>query len=173
MLNNENRSTPYIGHTDCPRPVSPVLVKSLWVVAFLLLIAAIVCTVIREGAFVSLPFLIFGPSFLIGYLETRNKQAAYSRYTNGRVVDKVAEMHGRTCYVLPIIEYEVDGKTYRAKGNVSNRDYVLGEEAWVYFNPDAPQQATQEFVFTRKIAPVLGGIAWGVGILLLVGAIWI
>ena len=173
MPNNENRSTPYIGHTDCPRPVSPVLVKGLWVVAFLLLIAAIVCTVIRYEAIFSSPFLIFGPSFLIGYLGTRNKQAAYSRYTNGRVVDKVVEMHGRSCYVLPIIEYEVDGKTYRAKGNVSNRDYVLGEEAWVYFNPDAPQQATQEFVFTRKIAPVLGGIAWGVGIFLLVGAIWI
>ena len=169
MPNNENRS-PYVGHTDCPRPVSVVLVKSLWVVAFLLLIAAIVCTVIRYEAIFSSPFLIFGPSFLIGYLEMRNKRAAYSRYTNGRVVDKVVEMHGRTCSVLPIIEYEVDGKTYRAKGNVSNRDYVIGEEAWVYFNPDVPQQATQEFVFTRKIAPIIGGIAWGVGVILLVSA---
>ena len=169
MSNTENRS-PYVGHTDCPRPVSVVLVKSLWVVAFLLLIAAIVCEAIYDGAFISFPFLIFGPSFLIGYLEMRNKKAAYSRYTNGRVVDKVVEMHGRTCSVLPIIEYEVDGKTYRAKGNVSDRDYVIGEEAWVYFNPDAPQQATQEFVFTRKIAPIIGGIAWGVGVILLVSA---
>ena len=169
MSNTENRS-PYVGHTDCPRPVSVVLVKSLWVVAFLLLIAAIVCEAIYDGAFISFPFLIFGPSFLIGYLEMRNKKAAYSRYTNGRVVDKVVEMHGRTCSVLPIIEYEVDGKTYRAKGNVSDRDYVIGEEAWVYFNPDAPRQATQEFVFTRKIAPIIGGIAWGVGVILLVSA---
>ena len=172
MSNTENRSS-YVGHTDCPRPVSVVLVKSLWVVAFLLLIAAIVCEAIYDGAFISFPFLIFGPSFLIGYLEMRNKRAAYSRYTNGRVVDKVAEMHGRTCYVLPIIEYEVDGKTYRAKGNVSNRDYVIGEEAWVYFNPDAPQQATQEFVFTRTFVPVLGAIAWGMGIVLLACAMMI
>ena len=172
MSNTENRS-PYVGHTDCPRPVSVVLVKSLWVVAFLLLIAAIVCEAIYDGAFISFPFLIFGPSFLIGYLEMRNKRAAYSRYTNGRVVDKVAEMHGRTCYVLPIIEYEVDGKTYRAKGNVDNREYVIGEEAWVYFTPDAPQQATQEFVFTRKIAPILGGIVWCVGVILLVSSMFV
>ena len=150
--------------------MSPVLVKGLWVVAFLLLIAAIVCEAIYDGAFISFPFLIFGPSFLIGYLEMRNKRAAYSRYTNGRVVDKVTELHGRSRYILPIIEYEVDGKTYRAKGNVSDRDYVIGEEAWVYFNPDAPQQATQEFVFIRKIAPIIGGIAWGVGVILLVSA---
>ena len=169
MPDNDNRS-PYVGHTDCPRPVSVVLVRGLWIVAFLLLIAAIVCEAIYDGAFISFPFLIFGPSFLIGYLEMRNKKAAYSRYTNGRVVDKVVEMHGRTCSVLPIIEYEVGGKTYRAKGNVSDRDYVIGEEAWVYFNPDAPQQATQEFVFTRKIAPIIGGIAWGVGVILLVSA---
>ena len=172
MSNTENRSH-YVGHTDCPRPVSVVLVKSLWVAAFLLLIAAIVCEAIYDGAFISFPFLIFGPSFLIGYLEMRNKRAAYSRYTNGRVVDKVVEMHGRSCYVLPIIEYEVDGKTYRAKGNVSNRDYVIGEEAWVYFNPDAPQQATQEFVFTRTFVPVLGAIAWGMGIVLLACAMMI
>ena len=172
MSNTENRS-PYVGHTDCPRPVSVVLVKSLWVVAFLLLITAIVCVAIYDGAFISFPFLIFGPSFLIGYLEMRNKRAAYSRYTNGRVVDKVVEMHGRSCYVLPIIEYEVDGKTYRAKGNVSNRDYVIGEEAWVYFNPDAPQQATQTFAFTRKIAPIIGGIAWGVGVILLVSSMFV
>ena len=169
MSNTENRS-PYVGHTDCPHPVSVVLVKSLWVVAFLLLIAAIVCEAIYDGAFISLPFLIFGSSFLIGYLEMRNKKAAYSRYTNGRVVDKVTELHGRSYYILPIIEYEVDGKTYRAKGNVDNRDYVIGEEAWVYFNPDAPQQATQEFVFTRKIAPILGGIVWCVGVILLVSS---
>ena len=172
MSNTENRS-PYVGHTDCPRPVSVVLVKSLWVVAFLLLIAAIVCEAIYDGAFISFPFLIFGPSFLIGYLEMRNKRAAYSRYTNGRVVDKVVEMHGHSCYVLPIIEYEVDGKTYRAKGNVDNRDYVIGEEAWVYFNPDAPQQATQEFVFTRKIAPIIGGIVWCVGVILLVSSMFV
>ena len=172
MSNTENRS-PYVGHTDCPRPVSVVLVKSLWVVAFLLLIAAIVCEAIYDGAFISFPFLIFGPSFLIGYLEMRNKRAAYSRYTNGRVVDKVVEMHGRSCYVLPIIEYEVDGKTYRAKGNVDNRDYVIGEEAWVYFNPDAPQPATQTFAFTRRIAPIIGGIAWGVGVILLVSSMFV
>ena len=172
MPDNANRS-PYVGHTDCPRPVSVVLVKGLWVVAFLLLIAAIVCEAIYDGAFISFPFLIFGPSFLIGYLEMRNKKAAYSRYTNGRVVDKVVEMHGRSCYVLPIIEYEVDGKTYRAKGNVSNRDYVLGEEAWVYFNPDAPQQATQTFAFTRRIVPILGGIVWCVGVILLVSSMFV
>ena len=169
MPDNDNRS-PYVGHTDCPRPVPVVWVKGLWIVAFLLLIAAIVCEAIYDGAFISFPFLIFGPSFLIGYLEMRNKRAAYSRYTNGRVVDKVVEMHGRSCYVLPIIEYEVDGKTYRAKGNVDNRDYVIGEEAWVYFNPDAPQQATQTFAFTRRIVPIIGGIAWGVGVILLVSA---
>lgn len=172
MPNNENRSS-YIGHTDCPRPVSPVLVKGLWVAAFLLLIAAIVCTVLYEGAFVSLPFLIFGPTFLIGYLETRNKRAAYSRYTDGRVVDKVVEIHGRSVYVLPIIEYEADVKTYRAKGNRSDRDYVIGDVAWVYYNPDAPAQATQEFVFTRTFVPVLGAIAWGLGIILLAGAMMI
>ena len=172
MPDNDNRS-PYVGHTDCPRPVSVVLVKSLWVVAFLLLIAAIVCEAIYDGAFISFPFLIFGPSFLIGYLEMRNKKAAYSRYTNGRVVDKVTELHGRSRYILPIIEYEVDGKTYRAKGNVSDRDYVIGEEAWVYFNPDVPQQATQEFVFTRKIAPIIGGIVWGVGVILLVSSMFV
>ena len=172
MSNTENRS-PYVGHTDCPRPVSVVLVKGLWVVAFLLLIAAIVCEAIYDGAFISFPFLIFGPSFLIGYLEMRNKRAAYSRYTNGRVVDKVVEMHGRSYYILPIIEYEVDGKTYRAKGNVDNRDYVIGEEAWVYFNPDAPQQATQTFAFTRRIAPIIGGIAWGVGVILLVSSMFV
>ena len=169
MSNTENRS-PYVGHTDCPRPVSVVLVKGLWVVAFFLLIAAIVCEAIYDGAFISFPFLIFGPSFLIGYLEMRNKRAAYSRYTNGRVVDKVTELHGRSRYILPIIEYEVDGKTYRAKGNVSDRDYVIGEEAWVYFNPDVPRQATQEFVFTRKIAPIIGVIVWCVGVILLVSA---
>ena len=125
---------------------------------------------IRYEAIFSSPFLIFGPSFLIGYLEMRNKRAAYSRYTNGRVVDKVTELHGRSRYILPIIEYEVDGKTYRAKGNVDNRDYVIGEEAWVYFNPDAPQQATQEFVFTRRIAPIIGVIVWCVGVILLVSA---
>ena len=172
MSNTENRS-PYVGHTDCPRPVSVVLVKGLWVVAFFLLIAAIVCEAIYDGAFISFPFLIFGPSFLIGYLEMRNKRAAYSRYTNGRVVDKVTELHGRSRYILPIIEYEVDGKTYRAKGNVSDRDYVIGEEAWVYFNPDAPQQATQEFVFTRKIAPIIGGIVWCVGVILLVSSMFV
>ena len=172
MPNDENRSS-YIGHTDCPRPVSPVLVKGLWVVAFLLLIAAIVCEAIYDGAFISSPFLIFGPSFLIGYLEMRNKRAAYSRYTNGRVVDKVTELHGRSYDIFPIIEYEVDGKTYRAKGNVDNRDYVIGEEAWVYFNPDAPQQATQTFAFTRKIAPILGGIVWCVGVILLVSSMFV
>ena len=172
MPNDENRSS-YIGHTDCPRPVSPVLVKGLWIVAILLLITAIVCTVIREGAFVSLPFLIFGPSFLIGYLEMRNKRAAYSRYTNGRVVDKVAEMHGRTCCVLPIIEYEVDGKTYRVEGNRHDPDYALGDEAWVYFNPNSPSQALQEFSHTHMVSPILGGIAWGVGVILLVCAVLI
>ena len=169
MPDNENRSA-YIGLADCPRPVPVVLVNSLWIVAILLAIAAIVCSIIRYEAIISALFLILGPSLLIGYLEMRNKRAAYSRYTNGRVVDKVVEMHGHTCSVLPIIEYEADGKTYRAKGNLSNRDYVIGEEAWVYFNPNNPQQATQEFAFTRKITPILGSITWGVGVILLVSS---
>ena len=74
---------------------------------------------------------------------------------------------------VPIIEYEVDGKTYRAKGNVSNRDYALGDEAWVYFDPNSPSQAVQEFSHTHMVSPILGGIAWGVGVILLVCAVLI
>ncbi len=173
MSDNENYSAPYIGHSDCPRPVPPILVRSLWGFAIVLVLAATMCMIFRSEAAVSIPFLIFGPFLLLAYLETKNKRAVYSRYTNGRVVDKITKLEGRHYSILPIIEYEVDGKTYRVEGNRHDPDYALGDEAWVYFDPNSPSQAVQEFSHTHMVSPILGGIAWGVGVILLVCAVLI
>ena len=65
------------------------------------------------------------------------------------------------------ISYVIGGKSYRVEGNVGRQGYKLGEEIWVYFNPDDPHEATQELPKGGMIFAIVGGIVWGIGELFL------
>ena len=166
MLENENRSTPYIGDAEVKPPV-PVAVRRLLFIAAVLsdLAAAAVGLLLQEKGMLFTLFLLgFGQIFLSSYVVMRTKRARCTKYVAGRVIGTVR--HPKVG-VLPVISYVIGGESYRVEGNVGRQSYKLGEEIWVYFNPDDPHEATQELPRGGMIFAIVGGIVWGIGELFL------
>lgn len=166
MLENENRSTPYIGDAEVKPPVPVAVRRLLFAVAILSDLAAVAVGLLtrEEGMLFTLFLLGFGQIFLSSYIVMRTKRARCTKYVAGRVTDTVR--HPKVG-VLPVISYVIGGESYRVEGNVGRQSYKLGEEIWVYFNPDDPHEATQELPKGGMIFAIVGGIVWGIGELFL------
>ena len=164
MLENENRSTPYIGDAEVKPPVPLAVRRLLFVVAILSDLAAVGLLLQEKGMLFTLFLLGFGQIFLSSYVVMRTKRARCTKYVAGRVTDTVR--HPKVG-VLPVISYVIGGVPYRVEGNVGRQNYKLGEEIWVYFNPDDPHEATQELPRGGMVFAIVGGIVWGIGELFL------
>ena len=166
MSDNENRSTPYIGDAEVKPPVPVAVRRLLFIVAVLsdLAAAAVGLLLQEKGMLFTLFLLGFGQIFLSSYIVMRTKRARCTKYVAGRVTDTVR--HPKVG-VLPVISYVIGGESYRVEGNVGRHSYKLGEEIWVYFNPDDPHEATQELPRGGMIFAIVGGIVWGIGELFL------
>ena len=166
MLENENRSASYIGDADVKPPVPVAIRWILFTVAILSDLAAVAIGLFLQEEsmlFVLFP-LGFGQIFLSSYIVMRTKRARCTKYVAGQVSGTV---HHPKLGVLPIISYVIDGESYRVEGNVGRPSYKLGEEIWVYFNPDNPREATQELPGSGIVFAIVGGIVWGIGELFL------
>ena len=166
MSDNENRSTPYIGNAEVKPPVPIAVRRLLFTVAMLSDLAAVAIGLFlqeKSMLFVLFP-LGFGQIFLSSYIVMRTKRARCTKYVAGQVSGTV---HHPKMGVLPIISYVIGGETYRVEGNVGRPSYKLGEEIWVYFNPDDPHEATQELPSKGIVFAIVGGIVWGIGELFL------
>ena len=166
MLENENRSALYISDAEVKPPVPVAVRRLLFIVAVLsdLAAAAVGLLLREEGMLFTLFLLGFGQIFLSSYVVMRTKRARCTKYVAGQVTDTVR--HPKVG-VLPVISYVIGGKSYRVEGNVGRQSYKLGEEIWVYFNPDDPREATQELPRGGMVFAIVGGIVWGIGELFL------
>lgn len=166
MSIRENRSAPYIGDAEVKPPVPVAVRRILLTVAILSDLAAIaVVFFLREESMLFTLFLLaFGQIFLSSYITTRTKRARCTKYVAGQVSGTVS--HPKMG-VFPIISYMIDGEPYRVEGNVGKQSYQLGEEIWVYFNPENPREAIQELPGEGRVFAIVGGIVWGLGELFL------
>ena len=166
MPNNENRSAPYIGDAAVKPPVPVAIRRVLFAVAILSDLAAVAVGLLmqEEEMLFTLFLLGFGQIFLSSYITMRTKRARCTKYVAGQVSGTVS--HPKMG-VFPVISYVIDGETYRVEGNVGRPSYKLGEEIWVYFNPNDPREATQELPRGGVVFAIVGGIVWGIGELFL------
>jgi hypothetical protein len=122
----------------------------------------------------SFAFILPGQIIVYNYMDARNKQARCSHYTQGRIVDTVCKIGGtwyRRWTKFPVVEFEADGQTYRAEGNDGNDQYNVGDEVWIYFNPEKPTEIAQSFPAANRNFCIIGGVCWGLGVLWAIGTL--
>lgn len=167
MNEQENRTQPFVGDADV-KPAVPAFVTRILMISAILTDICIlaVCLLFFQTVMIASAFCaIFGQIFIRGYINMRAEFACYTKYTVGQVVDIICKPRSGK---FPIIAYTVNGVSYSIEGNVGRPDYKLGQEAWVYFNPDNPRKATQKLPAEGLVFSLAGGMIWGLGVLLLI-----
>ena len=156
-----------------PRPFPRRLERTVVILGYVLDIL-LLYLLIRTGnggwAFV---YILPGQIMVYNYMDACNKQARCSQYTQGRIVDTVSKIGGnlyRRWTKFPIVEFEADGQTYRAEGNDGNAQYNVGDEIWIYFNPETPTEIAQSFPAANRNFCIVGVVCWGLGVLWALGS---
>ena len=93
---------------------------------------------------------VFSAGFALGSFNISNKEKLKkcTKYVCGTIVD-VEEKHSsgkvKVSY-FPIIEYAIDGKTYRTRYNMGRNQnyYKIGDDFWLFYDPNDPNVITQE-----------------------------
>ena len=120
------------------------------------------------------PFALILPGQIVvyNYIDARNKQSRCNQYTKARIVDTVSKIGGslyRRWTKFPIVEFEVNGRICRGEGNEGSTEYRVGDEVWIYFNPEKPSEIAQSFPYANRDFCIAGVFAWCLGLLWAVG----
>jgi hypothetical protein len=135
-----------------------------------------------------IPFLAMGLTFAgIGVATgwSRWNALAHARRVDGKVVDVVrAEGHkaagpktrpaSNKPTFAPVVEYEVDGQTYRIQGAVSSSSpsYAVGDTVGVVFPADKPSEGSIDSFSEKWLGPLVFGGGGLVFALVGVGMVW-
>ena len=106
--------------------------------------------------------------FVYNYIDDHNKRYRCARSTKARIVDTEKKIRGglyRRWTKVPVVEFEVNGQTYRAVGNAGNDQYTVGDEVEIFFNPEKPSEIAQSFPLDNYNFFVAGCIICGCSIL--------
>ena len=119
-----------------------------------------------------LPFVVIGLIFVaIGAVtgwSTWNSLASAQR-VEGKVIELVrTESRGRTGKggtvsskpgFAPLVQYQVDGTTYRIQGHVSSStpSYAVGEGVVILYSPDNPAEGRIDSFTEKWLVPIIFG----------------
>ena len=113
-------------------------------------------------------FMILGQVLIYNYMDAHNKRCRCTQSTRARIVDTVKKIDGvffRRWAKFPVVEFEVDGQTYRAEGNAGNNQYTVGDELEIFFNPKKPTEIGQSFPKDNYNFCIAGYVTFGCGVL--------
>ena len=144
-------------------------------------ITAIIQTAFTISAIITYLFEWIAPllfAFFFGLpctfqLVIRAREQKYRRctaYTEGKVVDLVFHGSGAGQSCHPVISFAVNGRYYTVESNVSCSRDEKGKTCWLKYNPNNPNEITQEEYgqTTKKVLRILSIICLAIAAIILI-----